>query len=131
MTIDFFKIPKSQIIGAIRRIFSMSTLYKHVKNKALSDEVGVRGGKMCICNVCGKSSPWSKCSVDHRETVVPLDSSAEEMSFDLIISRMWCSQDNLQVLCEECHDLKTLAENNIRKEFKRKKKEDERNKNII
>ena len=123
--IDIFKVPKSQIIGAIRRIFSMSVLYKHVKGKSLSEEVGVRGGKQCVCKQCGKSSPWSKCSVDHVDPVIPYDRCAEEMTFDEIINRMWCDQDNLQVLCESCHNEKTQAENVVRRAHKKAKKEAE------
>ena len=128
MTFKIFAPPKSRIIGAMRRIFSMSELYKHVKNARLSEEKGPRGGKMVVCDGCGKSFPWSSTQVDHVEDVTPVDKSAAEMSYDEIVERMWCMQcenqlDNLQVLCKECHDAKTEAENKIRRANKKAKKE--------
>ena len=121
--IDIFKAPKSQIVGAIRRVFSMSALYKHVKGKALSEEVGVRGGKQCVCSRCGGSFPWSKCSVDHFEPVIEYHRCAEDMTYDEIINRMWCAQSNLNLLCSECHELKTQKiENPVRREAKKMRK---------
>ncbi len=122
MTINLFAPPKSRIIGAIRRIFSMSELYKNVKNKALVEEKGPRGGKQVRCACCGSIAPWGDTNVDHIEAVIPTYMTANEMSYDEIISRMWCTQENLQVLCKKCHDEKTKEENKERKEFKKRAK---------
>lgn len=124
MTINMFKPDKGRIIGAIRRIFSMSNLYKFCKNRNLVEETGPRGGKMLRCDCCGNNFPWSKTQLDHIDEVIPIDRTAESMGLDEIVSRMWCSPDNLQVLCSECHDIKTQEANKERREFKKRAKND-------
>lgn len=51
--------------------------------------------------------------VDHILPIVP---TSGWDSWDAVIERMFCEKDNLQVLCKECHDAKSKAENAERKE---------------
>jgi 5-methylcytosine-specific restriction endonuclease McrA len=123
VNINIRKIPKSAIIGAIRQLFARSALCKQVRINAVDpNNKGPRGGKLFICKHCGTSHAQKNTNVDHDVPVIPLNSSAQEMSLDVIVDRMWCDMNNLQVLCKECHDKKTKAEVHIRKLFKRGKK---------
>lgn len=54
--------------------------------------------------------------VDHIEPVI--DPVKGFVSWDELISRMFVEADGLQVLCKECHDLKTAEERSIRKDNK-------------
>lgn len=45
--------------------------------------------------------------VDH---VVPVIPDGGFINWDSVIERMFCNSDNLQVLCHECHKLKTADE---------------------
>lgn len=54
--------------------------------------------------------------VDHIEPVV--DPSVGFTSWDDYINRLFCEEDNLQVLCKACHDKKSYKEKLIAKERK-------------
>lgn len=61
--------------------------------------------------------------VDHKDPIVPTDTLSKDMSWDVIIGRVFCSADNLQVLCSTCHKIKSKDENMERKEERKKKKD--------
>jgi 5-methylcytosine-specific restriction endonuclease McrA len=82
--------------------------------------------KWCRCAQCQKPEPKYLCAVDHVSPVIPINSSMEELSIDEVVNRIWCEKNNLQVLCEECHTVKTKAENKERRQLKKLKKEKEK-----
>ena len=55
--------------------------------------------------------------VDHVEPIVPLSGW---VSWDSCIERMFCEEDNLQLLCKPCHDKKSYEETQQRKEARKK-----------
>lgn len=59
------------------------------------------------CNHCKQWFPEKKINVDH---IVPAGSlnCAEDLA--PFVGRLFCEIDNLQVLCEECHNVKTQLE---------------------
>ena len=64
------------------------------------------------CNSCEKWFPDSKIQVDH---VIPIMNSntetfTEEQFYSHFILGLFCYEDNLQLLCEECHNIKTETE---------------------
>ena len=59
------------------------------------------------CNVCKNWFIEKKINVDHINPAGSLNSSQDLPSF---IERLFCEVDNLQVLCEKCHDKKTKAD---------------------
>lgn len=61
------------------------------------------------CNKCHNLFPLKQVEVDH---IIPID---EFSSWDETIERMFCEEDNLQVLCKECHKEKTLDERTTRR----------------
>ena len=111
------------ILSAIKRCFSRSPVHRSVLKQSVDvSSNGPRGGKRYICSVCGQSYGIRDVQVDHKDPIVPTDTLSKDMSWDNIIARVFCSADNLQVLCSTCHKLKSKGENMERKEEKRKKK---------
>ncbi len=113
------------IKGAIRRAFARSELHQRISSRTRiehSDPNRPRCSKWSFCEECGLIIPTWTTSVDHIQSVIPLNSSMEEMSMDELINNIWCEESNLQVLCDPCHTQKTKEENKIRKQFKDAKK---------
>jgi 5-methylcytosine-specific restriction endonuclease McrA len=61
------------------------------------------------CNECKGWYPEKQINVDHIIPAGTLTCSADLSGF---IERLFCEQENLQVLCEKCHDIKTQNERN-------------------
>lgn len=59
------------------------------------------------CNTCKKWFPEKKINVDHIVGAGSLNCADDLPGF---VERLFCEQDNLQVLCENCHDKKTQLE---------------------
>lgn len=73
-----------------------------------------------LCNQCKQEVPATlpgdkrrikNAIVDHIHPVV--DPVVGFTSWDSVIERMFCEEDNLQLLCKECHDIKTKDEANV------------------
>jgi 5-methylcytosine-specific restriction endonuclease McrA len=62
-----------------------------------------------LCAVCNKYHPEKKINVDH---ICPAGSLNCAQDLPGFVERLFCEQDNLQVLCETCHDKKTKLEKN-------------------
>lgn len=62
-----------------------------------------------LCASCKLYFPEKKINVDH---IVPAGSLNCGHDLPGFIERLFCEQDNLQVLCTNCHDHKTKAEKN-------------------
>jgi 5-methylcytosine-specific restriction endonuclease McrA len=67
-----------------------------------------RMSKLHKCNSCCKLFPMNAVRVDHILPVV--DPAVGFVSWDSYIERMFCEVENLQVLCNPCHDFKTKSE---------------------
>jgi 5-methylcytosine-specific restriction endonuclease McrA len=63
------------------------------------------------CAKCKEEFPASLVQVDHKNPVV--DPKTGFVSWDVYIKRMFCEKKNLQVLCKECHAIKTKKEKQI------------------
>ena len=59
------------------------------------------------CNQCKNWFPDKKINVDHICPAGSLNSAQDLPGF---IERLFCEVDNLQVLCETCHNVKTKSE---------------------
>lgn len=113
------------IKGALRRVFGRSELrrkiieasivkgYKDPKRKAVKFWVK--------CEECKKMEAKSNVQVDHKDPLIPIHSSLEEMDWDELINRLWCKEENLSILCRPCHFSKTKAENKERRALKKRR----------
>ena len=100
---------KAKIRGALRQLARQWPLKQAVLMEAVHPtEMGVRGGKQYICNKCGLCYPAKEVQVDHIQPVVPTDREIE--TWDEYIERLFCDIKNLQVLCKECHRIKSTDE---------------------
>ena len=115
------KRERGLIKGALRRVFSRSELRRKVIDAAIvphSDDSRKRVKTWVLCAECKKPEAKSNVVVDHINPVIPEHLSFEEMSVDTVIDRLWCEENNLQVLDESCHAIKTKAERARRKKKK-------------
>lgn len=75
------------------------------------------------CADCEGEFKRKEVHLDHIQPVVSFDGFG---TWDDFILRLFCDVDGFQVLCEPCHSAKTLVENTIRAD--RKKKIDKKSK---
>lgn len=71
---------------------------------------------------------WYKCEIclelvkeieiDHISAIIPVTSTAKDMSYDDIVKRTGCEVENLQSICESCHLAKSRLEKDQRKKNK-------------
>lgn len=69
-----------------------------------------------LCNICNTIVAAKQIQIDHRQSVVPLTGFD---GFDNFIERLWCPVEDLQAICKTCHDVKTKAEREVRKQLKK------------
>lgn len=60
------------------------------------------------CKACKEIYPGKEVQVDHIQPVV--SPTTGFTTWDEFISRLFCEKENLQVLCSECHNVKTKEE---------------------
>ena len=90
--------------------------YKCLENAFIDkriNESSKRLSKHYKCNKCKGIFPTSKVNVDHIKPIV--NPAIGFTSWDDFIDNLFCSIENLQVLCTDCHTLKTQKENKKRK----------------
>lgn len=103
----------TQIRAALRKLARYMPQKKEcLRNSIHPTEKGPRGGALFICNHCGLCFKGIDIEVDHIEPVVPINQ--EGMDWNTYIARLFCDISNLQVLCKECHRIKTNRENEER-----------------
>ena len=94
-------------IRALRKLSINDPVRKEVFNKART------GDNKYLCASCKDSFPRYKCNDDHIDPVIcPETGWIDQLTF---FSRLFCSAENRQLLCRDCHKTKTLAENELRK----------------
>lgn len=71
-----------------------------------------RLAKFYTCNKCKVDFPAKNVEVNHIVPVVPVSGFD---SWDNVISRLFCEEDGLEVVCKPCHKLITKEENQERK----------------
>ena len=76
------------------------------------------------CQTCGEWVSSTKVSIDHVNPVVPPDGSFDpkDPDWNMYIKRLWCDKSNLARICDSCHDRKTKAEGEVRKQVRQLKK---------
>lgn len=130
---------RNQLIRDMRKRFMMSDIRKEALNRARTSVLKVKKDGTVqhrLCKKTGKLVPMyshtytcEKCNevglakqdakVDHIAPVQPYDIQSKEIgttkfSLGTYVDRLWCSLDNLWVLCKTCHDKKTAIEKKIR-----------------
>ena len=107
------------IMSAIKRCFSRSPIHREALNNAKCPrKKGPRGGARYRCAKCKKDFGIRQINVDHVSPVVPLGTLSKNLSWDELVGNIFCDVENLQVLCEKCHKVKSAQENAERKRIK-------------
>jgi len=84
-----------------------------IRERRFKKEVGrFKNGKtktvFCgVCDCCGEEFKMSELSVDH---IMPAGSLRGPEDLESFITRLFCSYQNMQLLCKECHTVKTYAD---------------------
>lgn len=102
--------------SAIRRVFSRSPIVREVMFKVRREvpkfnKDGGRAKKDAVQYQCGVCSTWTKStaiSVDHIEPVISVDIGFQD--WNEFVRRLFCKAENLQVICDGCHQKKTNKE---------------------
>lgn len=109
--------------GAIRRVFSRSDLRRKVVESARIEHIDTsrpRVKKWGQCSDCKQPTALYQMQIDHRDPIVPVDTTLEAMSWDTVVNRVWCEENGLAAVCKSCHTIKTKQENATRRKNKRK-----------
>lgn len=56
---------------------------------------------------------------DHKITIIPIQANWK-WSWDEVIENMFCAKSNIQIICKTCNTFKTKAENDQRKDLRKK-----------
>jgi 5-methylcytosine-specific restriction endonuclease McrA len=97
------------------------------KSLATKDDFNKSGGENVShlvrnfywCAKCKKVFSRKGVSLDHIKPVV--DPKKGWQGFDEFIRRMFCGIEGFQVICQECHNVKTQKENKVRKELRKRR----------
>jgi 5-methylcytosine-specific restriction endonuclease McrA len=103
----------SALRGAFRR---WPPKFDVLKNAFTGKKVNKKSGKLAahyLCAECNKEYVAADVQVDHIAPVV--DVATGFVSWDVFITRLFCEEDNLQVLCKPCHKMKSAAERAAKK----------------
>ena len=110
---------QTRIKGALRQVAKFAPEVKEALNNAIHPTIkGPRGGAMFKCAKCKKSFDRKEVQVDHVEPVIPIEKRTVDLDWNEIISRMFCSAENYQVLCKPCHKEKSDEERKERKKYR-------------
>lgn len=114
------------VIAALRKAFRRYPPYRDCLAKAKSEYfvLSKKGSKMrrvhWECAQCHKKVINNDKVVDHISPVV--DPCVGFEDYNTYAARLFCSIDNLQVLCKACHKVKSKSEMAIRAKIRKEKK---------
>lgn len=101
------------IRSALRKAWSKYPNKFKALNAARLPEKGIRRGKRVYlyeCASCKNEFTTSQVVVDHIKPCGSLRNADDLAPF---VTGLFCEQDNLQVLCKKCHNIKSLEERGI------------------
>lgn len=112
--------------GAIRRVFSRSDLRRDALSKAKVDGItSVQRPRVKTwyqCRDCDSYCAGYEMQVDHISPIIPVDNALEYMSWDEVVNRTWCEENNLRAICLTCHKQKSKLEMAVRRKNKKERK---------
>lgn len=108
----------SIIRAGFRRFPAKYEALNNAKAGKRTNEATGRMAEHYKCAKCKQEFTAKDVQVDHIKPVVPPSGFT---TWDDFISRLFCSATNLQVLCKECHKIKTKKETVARTKARSKK----------
>jgi 5-methylcytosine-specific restriction endonuclease McrA len=120
---------RNHIEKTLRDSFRKTPMYNEAKRRAKEDyfEPSKNGKPMrrvhYKCASCGlhflDKTGFKQIALDHILPVI--DPLVGWVDYNTYIERLFCSIDNLQVLCKPCHSKKSIAEGGTRKQTRTEK----------
>ncbi len=108
---------KSFVVSALRTATQRWPPKYAVLDAAFTErKTNVKTGKLAKhfqCNECKKEFVAKEVQVDHKKPAV--DPKKGWQGWDTFIDRLFCEEQNLQVLCVSCHKVKSALEKEQRK----------------
>lgn len=104
------------IRGALRRQFSRSPVVREVLMKVRREvpkynKDGSRAKKDAVQYLCSPCKSWTKSTAVSVDHIVPvIDVQVGFVDWNEFVRRLFCGPENLQVICDTCHNGKTNAE---------------------
>lgn len=92
--------------------------YETINSALVGTQVNSTTGRLAKhyrCAKCDGFFPAKAIQVDHKDPIIPLTGFT---TWDEVIDRMFCEKENLQVLCVDCHKIKTAGERLLTKQHK-------------
>lgn len=92
--------------------------YRTLEDAFVGRQINVKSGKLAkhfLCSKCGGHFPQKDVEVNHKIPVVPVEGFT---SWDVVIDRLFCEKDGLEIVCKPCHKAITKLENEQRKNYK-------------
>ena len=119
---------RAKIINTLRRLSMYWKPIQEVKRSARSGRIkNPETGHLnmaVICEVCNGHIMEKDCKVDHINPVVPTDGFNADGSlflgydWNVYLENMFCEANGFQVLCRNCHQIKTNREGEERRNGK-------------
>lgn len=81
------------------------------------------------CASCSDIFGPKEMAIDHIDPVVSIGEGFTD--WEIYIKRMFPEKEGFQVLCNPCHDVKTLMEDNLRTAARQKRKESEKELKVL
>ena len=106
---------KTFLTGYLRR----ASLAWPARNEALTDARTSRGWYKCA--MCQEDYKREQVDIDHIKPIVSLKDGFT--SWDEYIANLFCPKEGFQILCKNCHETKTLIEDQMRMQYKTTLKE--------
>lgn len=119
-------VEQAVIISAMRRSFRRYPAYQEVRNRCKSEyfeqcKNGNSRRRVAFkCETCQEKVAAKLFFVDHTSPVV--DPTTGFIDYNTYAARLFCSINNLTGMCKPCHDLKSKAENAVRRKTKKEQK---------
>jgi 5-methylcytosine-specific restriction endonuclease McrA len=115
----FNSFVKSALRAASRR---WPPKYECLSDAYTGSQINSKSGRMAKhyqCNKCLGAFPAKDVQVDHISPLI--DPSIGFTNWDDVVNNLFCEKSNLQVLCVDCHKIKTGLEKALAKERKNAK----------
>jgi len=93
--------------------------YSSLHDACIGQKINPKSGRLAkhyTCGMCKQAHPAKDVQVDHIKPII--DPVVGFQTWDILIGNLFCEKENLQILCKTCHQIKTNAEKQLKKDNK-------------